>query len=140
MNPSADWIKPCWKMRVMLTGDKPDPTKPIIFKAPGLGASDVRFKIFGREIHAHSILLKLHTGYFRTFLDSPDKSPLPASEPFRYEYVSVVDPDATWSLPTAATAGQTLEDGRLADEETKLGDGDAEDGDSNEDTGNPAKR
>lgn len=76
------------------------PMQPIIFKFPGLKV-DTRLKVFGQEYHVHSHILKLYSAFFRTFLDSPDKTPAPASALFRYEYVSVVDDDGTWGLEVA---------------------------------------
>jgi len=77
-------------------------TEPIVFMSPGL-KPDVRLMVFKQEFHVHSIILKLHSNYFRKFLDSPDKSDTPASALFRYEYVSVVDEeDKSWALDVAA--------------------------------------
>ncbi|TVY34570.1 hypothetical protein LSUB1_G008005 [Lachnellula subtilissima] len=73
------------------------PRQPIIFKCPGLEL-DTRLNVFGQEFHVHSAILRLYSAFFRTFLDSPDKTPAPASAFFRYEYVSVVDDDGTWGL------------------------------------------
>lgn len=49
-------------------------SKPIVFSTPGY-QPDVRLVVFDQEFHVHSILLKLHSAYFRKFLDSPDKAP-----------------------------------------------------------------
>ena len=49
-------------------------SKPIVFVTPGY-QPDVRLVVFDQEFHVHSILLKLHSAYFRKFLDSPDKAP-----------------------------------------------------------------
>jgi len=76
------------------------PRQPIVFKFPGLEL-DTRLKVFDQEFHVHSAILRLYSTFFRTFLDSPDKTPAPASALFRYEYVSVVDDDGTWGLEVA---------------------------------------
>ncbi|TVY18350.1 hypothetical protein LARI1_G004431 [Lachnellula arida] len=80
--------------------DAEGPRQPIIFKFPGLKV-DTRLNVFGQEYHVHSNILKLYSAFFRTFLDSPDKTPAPASALFRYEYVSVIDDDGEWGLEVA---------------------------------------
>jgi len=55
----------------------PPPKSPIIFQSPGL-KPEVSLKIFNVEFHVHSVLLKLHSAFFRKFLDSPDKIVPPA--------------------------------------------------------------
>lgn len=76
-----------------------------VFKSPGL-EPDVRFNIFEHDIHVHSIILKLHSSYFRTFLDGPDKLPPNPSTAtsFKYEYVAVIDEDGAWGLEAASKA------------------------------------
>ncbi|PMD62646.1 uncharacterized protein K444DRAFT_524777, partial [Hyaloscypha bicolor E] len=82
---------------------------PIIFKSPGL-KPDVRLTVFGQVFHVHSIILKLHSNFFRKFLDSADKVAAPASASFQYDYVSVFDADGDWGLePTAAKVPQARE-------------------------------
>ncbi|TVY21572.1 hypothetical protein LARI1_G000514 [Lachnellula arida] len=76
---------------------------PIIFVSPGL-QPDVRLRVFHQPFHVHSIVLKLHSNYFRKFLDSPDKSDGPASASFQYEYTTVVDEDGDWGLEAADKA------------------------------------
>ncbi|TVY73406.1 hypothetical protein LSUE1_G008360 [Lachnellula suecica] len=65
--------------------------QPVIFQAPRFKSKDVdvRLEVFGQEFHVHSVLLKQQSAFFYTFLDSPDKTPAPASALFRYGYVSV---------------------------------------------------
>jgi hypothetical protein len=67
-----------------------------VFSSPGM-KPDTRLQVFSKVFHVHSILLKLHSAYFRTFLDSLDKT-LDLNGAFRYDYVSVVDADGTWGL------------------------------------------
>lgn len=74
--------------------NKPD---PIIFVLPGM-KPDVRLDIFGQHIHVHSLILKLHSHYFRKFLDSPEKSGERASADFQYEYAAAIDDDGSWAL------------------------------------------
>ncbi|TVY39552.1 hypothetical protein LOCC1_G004464 [Lachnellula occidentalis] len=82
---------------------------PIKFLSPGL-KPDTRLMVFEQEFHVHSTILKLHSNYFRQFLDSPDKTGAPASALFQYEYVSVVDEDGTWALESTEKA--TIVSGR----------------------------
>lgn len=72
----------------------------MVFALPGL-ETDTRLEVFGVEVHVSSIIPKLGSKYFRKFLDSADKVAPPASSPFRYEYVTVVDDDGTWGLEAA---------------------------------------
>lgn len=74
---------------------------PITFTLPGLQA-DTRLLVFDQEYRVHSLILKLHSAYFRQFLDSPDKIPASENAPFKYDYVSVVDEDGSgWALQPA---------------------------------------
>ncbi|KAF7859485.1 uncharacterized protein EAF02_010933 [Botrytis sinoallii] len=57
---------------------------------------DTRFRLFEKiEIHAHSPLLKMHSAFFRKFMDSPDKVPSRAGAAFVYEWVDEVDDDGS---------------------------------------------
>ncbi|KAJ8065884.1 hypothetical protein OCU04_004985 [Sclerotinia nivalis] len=78
-------------------GNAKEAMKPIILQHPGF-ENDIRLEVFGQEYHAHSILLKLHSAYFRKFLDSADKVSAVKTSLFRYDYVSVVDEDGEWGL------------------------------------------
>ncbi|KAH8801165.1 hypothetical protein F5882DRAFT_504648 [Hyaloscypha sp. PMI_1271] len=49
-----------------------DSKSPIVFQSLGL-KPDVSMKVFDVEFHVHSALLKLHSAFFRKFLDSADK-------------------------------------------------------------------
>jgi hypothetical protein len=97
------------RRRVESIAEVAEPEIPsIVFASPGL-KPDVRLKIFVEaEIHYYSLILKLHSNFFRKFLDSPDKSPAPASASFKYEYATVVDEDGTWALEPAAKASILL--------------------------------
>ncbi|TVY46256.1 hypothetical protein LOCC1_G004347 [Lachnellula occidentalis] len=72
---------------------------PIVFTAPGLGP-DMSIEVFKQIFHVNSMVLKIHSEYFRNYLDSPDKSPASSvSGSFKYEWVTQVDEDGTgWSL------------------------------------------
>src|ERR1039458_7906597 len=79
-------------------GSSTSPT--IVFDAPGHEV-DIRLQVFQQEFHVHSVVLKLHSEFFRTFLDSPDKAIAPARTDmmgFRYEWITKVDDDGSWHL------------------------------------------
>jgi len=64
----------------------------IVFQAPGL-KPDVCLKVFDQEYHVHSVLLKLHSQFFRKFLDSPDKVVEEKNTAARFPYVWVTKVD-----------------------------------------------
>lgn len=80
-----------------------DSDTPIIYAAPGIEL-DTRLNVFGLILHVHSNLLRLHSSYFRKFLDSPDKAPPSNSTIWKYDYVSAVDEDGEWGLEAIALA------------------------------------
>lgn len=70
------------------------------YSLPG-SEPDVRLKVFDVvEFHVHSVLLKMHSAFFRAFLDSPEKI-VPASTEFKYEWVTKFDNDGSWHLVAA---------------------------------------
>ncbi|TGO08202.1 hypothetical protein BTUL_0221g00190 [Botrytis tulipae] len=77
------------------------PASPIVhtFHLPGHKV-DVKLSVFdGLQLHVHSVILKLHSAFFRRFLDPPgrdDKDENTGS--FKYEWVTVYDDDGSWSL------------------------------------------
>lgn len=77
--------------------DDIDEPASIIFRVSGLQQPDTKLMVFATEIHIHSVLPKLHSGYFRKFLDSADKLAGPASAKFHYEYITAIDEDGTWA-------------------------------------------
>ncbi|KAL5314543.1 hypothetical protein ACEPPN_017183 [Leptodophora sp. 'Broadleaf-Isolate-01'] len=79
---------------------------PKAFHAPGM-KTDVRIRVFEREFHVHSVVLRLYSAFFRTFLDSADKGPVSGEGQFRYDYVSVLDPDGGWGLEVAKPGMQS---------------------------------
>jgi hypothetical protein len=54
------------------------PKSPIIFQSPGL-KPDVSFKVFDVEFYVHSIVLTLHSAFFRKFLDAANKAASPST-------------------------------------------------------------
>lgn len=74
---------------------------PIIDASPGL-KPDVRIRVLDKSYHVHFIILKLHSNYFRRFLDSPERQGTRASADFQYEYVAVFDGDGTMGLEPGA--------------------------------------
>lgn len=82
------------------------PSEPtVVFKSPGL-EPDTRLRVFDTEFHVHSTILRLHSNYFRKFLDSPDKPERPAGATWRYDYATVIDDDGTWALEFSETGIQ----------------------------------
>jgi len=80
------------------------PKSPVVFKSPNL-QPDVRIKVFDAEFHVHSTILKLHSNFFRKFLDGPDKLFPPASSTFPYDYISYIEDDGDWGLARAHLVG-----------------------------------
>ncbi|CAL3972274.1 unnamed protein product [Diplocarpon coronariae] len=78
------------------------PGIPIAFTVPGM-KTDVRIRVFEKEFHVHSVLLKLYSAFFRTLLESADKRLEEDHEKrcWRYDYVSVREPDGGWGLEVA---------------------------------------
>lgn len=72
---------------------------PVVFSAQGLPLPNTRITVFGREFHVHSVILKLHCGYFNTFIEPRNEAPVaePAPGTFKYEYVTKVDKDGSWT-------------------------------------------
>jgi hypothetical protein len=68
----------------------------IVILSTGL-KPDTRLRVFDTDFHVHSSALKLHSAFFRTFLDSPDKATA-TSGSFQYTWVTKVDEDGSWSL------------------------------------------
>jgi hypothetical protein len=78
-------------------GDEFTEKDPITFKLPGF-KPDCLLHVLDQPFHCHSTILRLHSAYFRKFLDSADKPERPASASFQYEYVTMVDDDGSWAL------------------------------------------
>lgn len=79
----------------------PSPESPrqdgIVFKSPGL-APDFEILVFDQPFHVHLTILKLHSNYFRRFLDSPEESSNVAEWGFKYTSHTVVDDCGIWGL------------------------------------------
>ncbi|CAG8981085.1 hypothetical protein HYALB_00013811 [Hymenoscyphus albidus] len=76
-----------WPTRFVLNAI-PEPTEP-----------DVHLQVFEQAFHVHSAILKHKSDFFKTFLDSPDKSGLIDRDcQFHYKWISIVDEDEQWSL------------------------------------------
>jgi BTB/POZ domain len=71
---------------------------PIVFKQTGLGAPDTSLVIFDQEFHVHSMLLKIHSAFFRKFMDSPDKVNSTTMQDFKYYWVAETEEDGEWHL------------------------------------------
>ncbi|KAL3425289.1 hypothetical protein PVAG01_02080 [Phlyctema vagabunda] len=78
------------------------PSQVVELKSPGI-KPDTRLQVFTKTFHVHSIILKQHSRFFRTFMDSIDKSTAPAGL-WKYDYVAVCDDDGYWGLESAAIA------------------------------------
>lgn len=75
---------------------------PVVMSHPNSRAPDTRLKVFKKEFHCHSNILKEHSEYFARFMDSVDKKgQQKGTREFRYEYVTKVDSDGTWALGPA---------------------------------------
>ncbi|KAL2070504.1 hypothetical protein VTL71DRAFT_13530 [Oculimacula yallundae] len=96
--------------RVVSSPMEPEESAPIVYASPGL-KPDVRIRILSDVYHVHSIILKLHSNYFRRFLDSPEKTGTRASAEFEYEYVAVFDEDGTFALEPATAENTTQHSG-----------------------------
>ncbi|TVY78166.1 hypothetical protein LSUE1_G004190 [Lachnellula suecica] len=77
---------------------QPHLRSPILFAAPVF--DDLEF-------HVHSVVLKLHSAFFRNFLDSPDKEKggAPLLRKFKYEWVTMLDEDCKdWHIVAASAS------------------------------------
>ncbi|KAF7917924.1 uncharacterized protein EAE98_009952 [Botrytis deweyae] len=84
-----------------LDREEKGPESPTVhtFHLPGHKV-DVKLSIFdGLQLHVHSVILKLHSAFFRRFLDSPGKDGKDENTgSFKYEWATVYDDDGSWSL------------------------------------------
>ncbi|RDW76122.1 hypothetical protein BP5796_06943 [Coleophoma crateriformis] len=83
------------------------------FEWPGL-QPDLRLEVFDSdEFHVHSTIMKLHSAFFRRFLDSPDKTADPSMPvrrgAFKYNWITKVDEDGSWAL-VSDTSQLTVKD------------------------------
>lgn len=70
---------------------------PIVF-----ADADTSLQVFHQAFHVNSTILKVHSEFFRKFLDSPDKKSSESASTartFKYEWVTEVDDDGKgWTL------------------------------------------
>lgn len=81
--------------------------KPIVFPV-----ADMSIQVFSQAFHVNSDILKVHSEFFRKFLDSPDKGKSPTSKAgnFKYEWVTQVDADRIgWNLTSKDKASVCLD-------------------------------
>ena len=88
------------KMAYTDTSSQGIASNPIVFAASGF-KPDVRIKVFEREFHVHSIVLKLHSAFFRMLFESDDRVPPASEETFQYDYISIPDVNGGWELEIA---------------------------------------
>ncbi|EPE24747.1 hypothetical protein GLAREA_08600 [Glarea lozoyensis ATCC 20868] len=79
----------------------PDANKqdPIVFLISHM-TPDVRLQVFDQPFHIHSMVLRIHSSFFRTFLDSVDKTDIaPSATGFAYDSITEIDADGQgWNL------------------------------------------
>lgn len=87
----------------------PNAIKPTVFFARGY-EPDVRLHVLDRAVyHVYSVILKLHSNFFFKFLDEKQAAVATSASgtigsgngQFKYEWVTQVDKDRTWSLVSA---------------------------------------
>jgi hypothetical protein len=61
---------------------------------------DTRLTVFKQPFLVHSTILRIHSEFFRLFIDSADKANSTLSGPIKYEWITEVDNDDhnEWSL------------------------------------------
>ncbi|KAN0093784.1 hypothetical protein V8E51_016968 [Hyaloscypha variabilis] len=77
----------------------PDPKQPIIFTTPDM-RPDVGLQVFNQQFHVYSGVLKIHSGFFRKYLEpSGGLLPTSTSPTLSSEWFTKVDADGkSWSL------------------------------------------
>jgi hypothetical protein len=77
----------------------PDPKQPIIFTTPDM-RPDVGLQVFNQQFHVYSGVLKIHSGFFRKYLEpSSGLLPTSTSPTLSSEWFTKVDADGkSWSL------------------------------------------
>jgi lipocalin len=86
---------------------------PISFATAGI-KPDTSITVFDQAFHVYSLFLKIHSTFFRKFLDSPEKKGNTSTNPaFQYEWVTKVDDDGTWSLVCAPSFPEASSLGRI---------------------------
>lgn len=59
---------------------------------------DTLLQVFDKDFFVSSVVLKVHSFFFRSFMDSADKNPPQPGAKYKYHWVSVVEPDGGWAL------------------------------------------
>jgi hypothetical protein len=80
--------------RVKTSHSSSDKRRIVAFSSQDL-KPDTCFKVFDSlEFHVHCNILKLHSGFFREYSDSPEIKP-PVNSAFKYEWVTLLT-DSPW--------------------------------------------
>lgn len=69
--------------------------------------ADTLLRVFDQDFQVHSAILKMHSTFFRTFFDSPDKVARGSStnDKFKYEWVTNIEPpEREWTLVCSTLA------------------------------------
>lgn len=67
------------------------PWSPSVFKLPGRAVDTTSSNVFDTEFRLHSLILNIHSAYYKNFLDS--------TAPFRYNHNTAIDEEReTWVL------------------------------------------
>ena len=83
------------------------PKSPIIFQSPGL-KPDFSLKVFDVSFYVHSVVLKLHSAFFRKFLDATNKAASPS--PNGALKLEASDSGSDGTTPPEASATRVFED------------------------------
>ncbi|KAL2011057.1 hypothetical protein VTN00DRAFT_3775 [Thermoascus crustaceus] len=90
-----------------------DANQPIIFQAFG-ESPDTCLDVFGYKFYVHSRILKLHSAFFRKFMDSNignvsdrDDVSSKVAHGIRYQYVAQADNDGSWGLQPLEKTSKT---------------------------------
>jgi len=69
-----------------------------VFQGRGI-APDVHLVVFGSYLHVHSIVLKMHSQFFYSFLDAPGSAAPIVRTNFKYSWITkVLDDGKGWQL------------------------------------------
>jgi hypothetical protein len=79
------------------SSDKADTLAPVVFALHDI-KPDVCLQALGQTFHVHSLVLKSQSMFFYKYLDSPDKHTTIYHGQFKYNWVTKVDEDGSWSL------------------------------------------
>ncbi|KAF4637464.1 hypothetical protein G7Y89_g620 [Cudoniella acicularis] len=86
---------------------------PTVFTTPGT-RPDLRFKVFNREFHVHSVILRVNSAFFRKFLDPINlEDQKPASGLFTYEWYTKIEDDGSWCITSKPPEGKDADISKL---------------------------